>query len=135
MGRVEIRNVDDLRGQIGRDVAMGDWIDVAQRDLDRFAEAVGGRCAEGFYLLSLIPRLAASALAFPDSRLVVNYGLDQARFPAPVRAGQRIRARFAPSAVVDVPGGVQLTWTVTIEAEGIDVPVCVADTVSRRYSR
>jgi acyl dehydratase len=153
MAQAEIRDLEDLRRQIGREVAVGEWLTVTQERIDRFAEATddrqwihvdparakaespfGGTVAHGFLTLSLLPGLAADTLQLPPARLVVNYGLNRVRFPAPVRAGQRIRARFSPSAIEDVPGGVQLTWTVTIEAEGSDKPACVAETVSRRYA-
>ena len=154
MARVEIRDVQDLRRQIGREVAVSDWFTVTQERIDLFAEATedrqwihvdpkraaaespfGGPVAHGFLTLSLLPRLAGETLSLPEAKLSVNYGLNRVRFPSPVRAGQRIRAHFAPAAVEDVPGGVQLTWTVTIEAEGNEKPACVAETVSRRYAR
>lgn len=153
MAKVEIRDVEDLRRQMGREVAVSDWMTVTQERIDLFAEATddrqwihvdpararaespfGGTIAHGFLTLSLLPRLAADALALPPTKLVVNYGLNRVRFPSPVRAGQRIRAHFAPAAMEDIPGGVQLTWTVTIEAEGNEKPACVAESVSRRYS-
>ena len=153
MAKVEIRDVEDLRRQMGREVAVSDWMTVTQERIDLFAEATddrqwihvdpararaespfGGTIAHGFLTLSLLPRLAADALALPPTKLVVNYGLNRVRFPSPVRAGQRIRAHFAPAAMEDIPGGVQLTWTVTIEAEGSEKPACVAESVSRRYS-
>ena len=154
MARVEFRDLEELRRQIGREVAVSDWLTVTQERIDLFAQATedrqwihvdpvraaaespfGGSVAHGYLTLSLLPRLAADTLALPEGKLSVNYGLNRVRFPAPVRAGQRIRARFSPTAVEDVPGGVQLTWTVTIEAEGSDKPACVAETVSRRYTR
>ena len=153
MAKVEIRDLEELRRQIGREVAVSDWMQVTQERIDLFAEATddrqwihvdpararaespfGGTVAHGFLTLSLLPRLAADALSLPETKLVVNYGLNRVRFPAPVRAGQRIRAHFSPAALEDVPGGVQLTWTVTIEVEGGDKPACVAETVSRRYA-
>ena len=154
MARVEFRDLEELRRQIGREVAVSDWLTVTQERIDLFAQATedrqwihvdpvraaaespfGGTVAHGYLTLSLVPRLAADTLALPEVKPSVNYGLNRVRFPAPVRAGQRIRARFSPTAVEDVPGGVQLTWTVTIEAEGSDKPACVAETVSRRYTR
>jgi acyl dehydratase len=154
MARVEFRDLEELRRQIGREVAVSDWLAVTQERIDLFAQATedrqwihidpvraaaespfGGTVAHGFLTLSLLPRLAADTLALPEAKLSVNYGLNRVRFPTPVRAGQRVRARFSPTAIEDVPGGVQLTWTVTIEAEGSDKPACVAETVSRRYTR
>src|SRR5690348_13694470 len=153
MPKVEIRDLDELRKAIGREVAVSDWLPVTQERIDLFAEATGDRqwihvdpararaespfgdtVAHGFLTLSLLPRLAADTLFLPETKLVVNYGLNRVRFPSPVRSGQRIRAHFSPAAVEDVPGGAQLTWTVTIEAEGSEKPACVAETVSRRYA-
>ena len=151
MPRVEIRDLEELRKAIGREVAVSDWFAVTQEQIDLFAEATedrqwihvdrararaespfGNTVAHGFLTLSLLPRLAAGTLCLPETSLVVNYGLNRVRFPSPVRAGQRIRAHFSPAAVEDVPGGAQLTWTVTIEAEGSEKPACVAETMSRR---
>jgi acyl dehydratase len=133
---MEIRDLEELRAQIGREVAISDWVPLTQEQIDLFAEATGDRHqAHGFLLLSLVPRLAAGTLTLPETKLVVNYGLNRVRFPAPVRAGQRIRARFTPAAIEDVPSGVQLTWTVTVEAEGNEAPACVLESVSRRYAR
>ena len=139
MPRVEIRDLQELRRQIGREVAVSEWLTVTQERIDQFAEATGDRqpidAAQGLLTLSLLPRLAADTFVLADAKLTVNYGLNRVRFPSPVRAGQRIRARFSPAAVEDVPSGVQLTWSVTIEAEGTGEPACVAETVSRRYVR
>jgi acyl dehydratase len=57
------------------------------------------------------------------------------RFIAPVPAGARIRARFCPAAVEETGGGVQVTWTISIEREGADKPCCVAEWLVRYYSR
>jgi len=154
MPRVEIGDLRELKEQIGREVAVSDWLTVTQERIDLFAEATedrqwihvdparaaaespfGGAIAHGYLTLSLLPRLAAETLVLPGAKLTVNYGLNRVRFPSPVRAGQRIRAHFTPAAVEDVPAGVQLTWSVTIEAEGNEKPACVAETVSRRYTR
>jgi acyl dehydratase len=139
MPRVEVRDVEELRRQIGREVAVSEWLTVTEEQIDRFAQATGDRqpieVAQGLLTLSLLPRLAADTLVLPQAKLTVNYGLNRVRFPSPVRAGQRIRAHFSPAAVEDVPSGVQLTWSVTIEAEGTGEPACVAETVSRRYVR
>ena len=153
MPRVEIRDIEELRRQIGRELAVSDWLTVTQERINLFADATddhqwihvdparaakespfGGTVAHGFLTLSLLPRLAQDTLVLPAAKLVVNYGLNRVRFPSPVRAGQRVRARFSPAAIEDVPGGQQITMTVTIEAEGSAKPACVAESVSRRYT-
>ena len=94
----------------------------------------GTTIAHGFLTLSLLPRLAESAIKIDDVRMGVNYGLNRVRFPAPVPSGSRIRARLKLLAYEPIDGGAQLVMQVTMEREGSEKPVCVAETVSRRYT-
>jgi acyl dehydratase len=63
----------------------------------------------------------------------VNYGLNRVRFTAPVPVGSRLRGRFRLLAYEPIAGGAQLTVEVTIEREGADKPVCIAESLTRRY--
>jgi acyl dehydratase len=63
----------------------------------------------------------------------VNYGTNKVRFPAPVPVGSRVRGRVELVEVGDVPGGVQIVTKVTVEREGGEKPVCVAESVSRLF--
>ena len=74
-----------------------------------------------------------SAFAIDDVRMGVNYGLNRVRFPAPVRAGSRLRGHFKLQRYEAIEGGAQLTVEVTMELEGSDKPACVAESVSRRF--
>ncbi len=148
-----IESLSELKTLIGQEVAVSDWIEISQDRVNRFAEATGdlqwihidversrkespfgGTVAHGFLTLSLLPMLMADAVSMPDVKMGVNYGLNKVRFPAPVPVGSRLRARMLLQAVEDIPGGAQTTWQVTIEREGSDKPVCVAESISRRYS-
>jgi len=141
---------------VGHEVAVGDWIAIEQDRVDRFAAATddrqwihvdperakegpfGGPIAHGFLTLSLLPHLMATAITTRNTVMGVNYGLNKVRFPAPVPVGSRLRGRFRLLSLDHLPPqmghpGAQLTWEVTIEREGGDKPVCVAETVVRRY--
>jgi acyl dehydratase len=142
----------ELQALVGHEVAVSDWITVDQQRIDRFADATGDRqwihidperaalgpfgatVAHGFLTLSLLPELSASAIEVRDTRMGVNYGLNRVRFPAPVPAGSRLRGRFRLLAYEPIAGGAQLTMEVTMEREGSDKPVCVAESVARRYT-
>ena len=141
----------ELESRIGEEVGVSPWVEVSQQRIDQFAEATGDfqwihvdpkrakdspfgtTIAHGFLTLSLLPRLAASALEIGDVRMGVNYGLNRVRFPAPVPSGSRIRARLKLLGYEPLEGGAQLVMEVTMERDGSDKPVCVAETVSRRY--
>jgi acyl dehydratase len=93
----------------------------------------GGTVAHGFLTLSLLPMLMQGAVSMPAFKMGLNYGLNKVRFPAPVPVGSKARGRMTLMSVEDIPGGVQMVWQVTIECEGGDKPVCVAESITRRY--
>jgi acyl dehydratase len=81
----------------------------------------------------LIPALLGKTLAI-DQRMGVNYGLNRVRFTSPVLVGSHLRAKFAVEAVTDVDNaGVQVQWSVTLERQGSERPVCVAEFITRHY--
>ena len=146
------QKLSELVDCVGQEVAVSDWITVTQAQIDQFAEATGDRqwihvdvekaragpfgapIAHGFLTLSLLPRFFESALTITESSMGVNYGLNKVRFMAPVPVGSRLRARMAlvSSDPID-NGGQQMVWDVAVEKEGSAKPVCVAQSVVRRY--
>lgn len=149
-----MRNFDqltDLQAWVGQCVGVSDWITVDQPRIDLFADATGDHqwihtdaeraakgpfgatIAHGFLTLSLLPKMSASAFEVLDVRMGVNYGLGKVRFPAAVPAGSRLRGHFKLTNYEPLDGGAQLTVEVTMEREGTDKPVCVAESLVRRY--
>jgi acyl dehydratase len=143
--------LEEFGALIGQEVATSDWITVTQERIDEFARATGDHqwihtdpvraaagpfgttIAHGFLTLSLLPVMAESAIEFADVRMGVNYGLNKVRFPAPVPVGSRLRGHFKLIAFEPIEGGAQITMEVTMEREGSAKPVCVAESLSRRY--
>ena len=149
----------ELRDRVGQEIGCSDWITVDQARIDRFADATGDHqwihvdpvraaagpfgatVAHGFLTLSLLPLMAQQAVEIADTRMGINYGLDRVRFPAPVRAGSRLRGRFVLLGYEPLPGapdgtgsGAQLTMECTMELEGSAKPACVARMLSRRHT-
>ncbi len=148
-----IASLQELKQLVGEEIALSDWITITQERVQQFADATGdhqwihldversraespygGTIAHGFLTLSLLPMLMASSVQMRDVRMGVNYGLNKVRFPAPVPVGSRLRARIVLLSVEDISGGAQVVWQVTIEREGSDKPVCVAESITRRYT-
>jgi acyl dehydratase len=143
--------LSQLQGLVGRELGVSDWLLVDQSRIDRFADATddhqwihvdaerarqgpfGATIAHGYLTLSLLPRFFDSAFEIGGLAMSVNYGLNRVRFPAPVPVDSRLRARFKLLAYEPLDGGAQLVVEATIEREGGERPVCVAETVSRRY--
>ena len=148
-----IEGIEELKSLIGQEVAASDWFEVTQSRINDFADATEDHqwihidaerartdspfkttIAHGFLTLSLLPHLASQAFAVRgDWKMGINYGLNRLRFVSPVPAGSRIRARFTLQAVEEVPGGYQITWAVTAEAEGSQKPSLVAEWLVRYY--
>jgi acyl dehydratase len=93
----------------------------------------GTTIAHGYLTLSLIPALIPQLMRVDGVTMGVNYGVNKVRFPAPVPVGARLRASAVLAEVTDVAQGAQFVTRVTIEREGGDKPVCVAETVTRYY--
>jgi acyl dehydratase len=148
----EIASIEELKSLTGQEVAVSDWIDITQEQVQMFADATGdhqwihldversrkespygGTVAHGFLTLSLLPMLMHKAVSMPVFKMGVNYGLNKVRFPAPVRVGSRVRGRMTLMSVEDISGGVQMIWQVTIECDRGGKPVCVAESITRRY--
>ncbi len=146
-----IPKLASLAQRIGDEIAVSDWITVDQAMIDAFAKATGDHqwihidparaakgpfgttIAHGFLTLSLLPQMAETALAFDDVRMSLNYGLNRVRFPAPVPVGSRLRGHFKLVGFEPIDGGAQVTTEVTMQREGSDKPVCVAESVARRF--
>ena len=149
---LEIEKPADMADWVGKKLGTSEWFTVDQRTIDLFAEATGDHqwihldveraaqgpfgttIAHGFLTLSLLPEMSASAFEVLDTRMGVNYGLGKVRFPAPVPSGSRLRGHFKLTGYQPLEGGAQLTVEVTMEREGSDKPVCVAESLARRYT-
>ena len=141
-----IASLDEIRGQVGKEIGVSSWLGVDQKRLDDFAEATedrqfihtdparaaqtpfGGTVAHGFLTLSLLSRMGAEAMLIPDGvKMAVNYGLDRVRFLAQVKSGARVRGRFILDSVEEkAPGQVLMRHTVTVEIEGEEKPALTA---------
>ena len=152
MTKTTYEHLADLEPLVGREIGTSDWVEIAQARIDEFARATGDHqwihvdparaaagpygatIAHGFLTLSLLPAFFTSGFEVRDSRMGINYGLDRVRFPAPVPVGSRLRGRFKLLAYEALPGGAQLTVEVSVECEGQAKPVCVAQSLTRRYT-
>lgn len=151
MAKIVIPGIARLKDWVGKEIVTG-WLTVSQERIDGFARASGDdqwihvdreraarespyrtTVAHGFLTLSLLSYLMREAVEIQGTRLGINYGLNRVRFTGPVPAGSRVRARFRLATVEDIEQGVQTTWDVTVEREGEEKPVLVAEWITRRH--
>jgi acyl dehydratase len=139
--------------EVGAVFGPSSWIDVTQAKIQSFADTTGdhnfihvdpemaaqtpfgGTVAHGYLTLSLLPAMSYEVLPHdePGSGMALNYGLNRVRFPSPVPSGSRVRGTFRVEALKEEDWGREVTMTATIELDGGEKPVCVAEVVYRYY--
>lgn len=143
-----------LNELVGREIATTEWVAISQEQIRQFADVTDDRqwihvdreranhespygttIAHGFLTLSLLSKFLRDTIKIQSGvRMSVNYGLNRVRFPAPLAAGARVRARFTLQSVKQLTGALEAVFIATIEAEGTEKPCCVAEWVLRYYS-
>jgi acyl dehydratase len=143
-----------LKEFVGRELGVSEWFRLTQDRIRQFAEVTedrqwihldaaraatespwGATIAHGFLTLSLVSHLARQVLEVRGGvRMRVNYGLNRVRFPSPVRADSRIRARVTLQSLKELPDCVETTQLVTVEGENAEKPCCVAEWLVRYYT-
>lgn len=143
----------DLAACVGQNVAVTDWVDITQHQVNLFAQATGDHqwihtdveraqqgpfgapIAHGFLTLSLLSQFFDKTIEVKAKSMGVNYGLNKVRFMAPVPVGSRLRGHLHLHSATPIEGnGLQLQWNVTVEREGSDKPVCAAESLVRIYA-
>lgn len=145
-----------LKGRIGNEQPPGDWVEMTQEMVNKFADATGDHqwihvdverakngpfgapIAHGQLTLSILGILgrrkdpgAETEQRIEGQKMGINYGFNKVRFPAPVPVGSKIRARRVLKSA-EIKGGMIETMTeVTVEIEGHEKPACVAESLSR----
>ncbi len=147
-------NAADLPSLIGTELGLTDWMDIDQERVNVFADVTedhqfihvdpekakmtpfGGPIAHGFLTLSLLSKFAGSAgFAIEGAQMGVNYGFEKVRFLAPVKVGQKIRARFMLKSFEEKRAGQYLfTYGVSVEIDGEDKPALVADWMGMQFT-
>ncbi len=153
MAPVVVETPESLKEYVGKEIGVSEWLTITQERIAQFAEATedrqwihldreraekessyGTTIAHGFLTLSLISRFMKDVIQVRSGvGMAVNYGLNRVRFPSPVRAGSKIRARVNLLSVKEVPGAYENTFSVIVESTGGEKPCCVAESIVRYY--
>lgn len=150
-----INAYEKIKKRVGEEILVGHWETVDQVRINKFAELTGDKqwihtdvekaktespfkstIAHGFLTLSLIPKLTEDFdfnSLYPGVKMVVNCGLNQVRFPFPVKSGSKIRGRVKITNLEPKKNNIEIVNEVSIEVEGRKRYGCVAETVLRLY--
>ena len=140
--------IEALEQVVGTHLGYSEWHEITQERVDLFAEATGDHqwihvdpvrasqgpfgapIAHGYLTLSLISLMLWEVFVVEGLGMTINYGLNKVRFPSPAPVGSRLRASVALTELTHTDNGAQIVMRVTVEREGSDKPVCVADSVA-----
>jgi acyl dehydratase len=154
MATLTVEFPKDLLQHVGKELGPSEWMTVDQAMIDKFADATGDHqwihvdverakrempggktIAHGLLTLSLVPRMAATLLKVTNRKRGLNYGSNRVRYTGVVPAGSRIRLRQRIANVEELEsGGVRVTSDMTVELEGAERPVLVAQTMGVQYA-
>jgi acyl dehydratase len=147
-----VTDIAGLAALAGAELGHTDWAEMTQARVNAFADATddhyfihidveraratpfGGTIAHGFLTLSLLAPATQQLLEVTDANVKINYGLDRARFPAPLPVGKRFRVGATLAEVTEVAGGVQAKVVASVEVEGSEKPALVAELLLRFYA-
>lgn len=148
---LRVAGENELRALAGTDLPSTEWLHIDQPMVTAFANLTGDEqwihtdaeraksgpfgttVAHGFLTLSLLPRFWHEAVSVDGFRTAVNYGLNRVRFPAPLLVPSRVRAHLRVEEVREAGEAVQVLLHASIEREGGDKAVCLAQAVFRYY--
>jgi acyl dehydratase len=144
--------MEDLKARVGKELGVSEWRELTQEQVNLFADLTGdhqpihtdpeaarrsrfgGTIAHGYHTLALGGGFSSTLYGVAGFEVVVNYGLNRVRFPAPLKVGDRVRMAITLRSVAEVPGGVEMITEEVFEVGSGGKPVCVAEVVTRLYA-
>ena len=144
-------SITEMKKFLGSEVGLSDWVVINQERINKFAKLTedeqfihidperasketpfGGTVAHGFLTLSMLVKLAESALPkIIDVKVTINYGFDKIRFIYPVAANSNLRARFILKEVEERSiTQIMTKWDVSVEIKNVERPAIVATWVN-----
>jgi len=141
--------------EVGNELGVSKWISFTQAQIDQFGAATNEidpfhndpewcktnspfkqTLVYGFQTMSVISPLSEEVFqkhgidANTSEDLLLNYGFNKLRLPAPVLQSDEIRARYTVANVEDKGFGKLLTLNVVVEIKGGKKPALIAEWVS-----
>jgi acyl dehydratase len=146
----ETVSIEQFAALAGKELEPSPWLEITQERIDQFADATndhqfihvdperagktpfGGTIAHGYLTLSLLSDLLSHSWPMPENVVMgLNYGSDKVRYLAPVKVGQRIRARSKITEIDEKrPGQWLMKTAVTVEIENETTPALIAEILS-----
>ena len=145
-GKIVIKNFDDFKSYLGKEIIVSDYIEITQERVNQFAEATsdyqwihldkerakketpfGGTIAHGYLTMCLAPYFISETMEFSGLKMGINYSLEKMKLTQPVRVGAKLRMRAHLIEIKNLRGTVKATLRLRFEMPGIVKPACTAE--------
>jgi acyl dehydratase len=150
--KTHFKNLEEMSKSVGKELGVSNWIEISQEKIDLFAKVTEDEqwihidkdkskkhspykttIAHGFMILSLASRFSYDTLTIENVKMGVNYGLDRVRFTSATPSGGKVRGRVSLLEFEIKTGGAKYKLGITVELEGQEKPVCIAETLAIAY--
>jgi len=145
-----INNPTEIKNYINKPLTPSEWYHVTQEKINKFAEATadhqwihideerakkempdGKTIAHGYYMVSLLPKLAAQNAVIKNTSKTLNYGSDKVRFINMVKAGSHVRLNRTIISCEEMKnGGFRVVNKCELEIKDDTKPAFIAETIS-----
>lgn len=130
---VTIGSHQDLAAFLGKEVGRSNWRRIPQGMINAFADATGDHqwihtdpvragetefgstIAHGFLTVSLLPSLLDEIIEVRNSKMTVNYAVENLRFGAPVKVNSEVRLILTVEEIRDLRGITRVGFGVALE--------------------
>lgn len=137
MSHIIINNFTELEQYVGKELGVSDYIIITQEQINQFADATldhqwihvdterakvespfKSTIAHGYLNLSILPYLWGQIIEVKNSKLTVNYGIENLRFNQPVLVNSEIRVRAKLKSLINLRGIAKAEIEVKMEIKG-----------------
>ena len=147
---IVINNPSEIKNFINKPLTPSEWYHVTQEKIDKFADATsdhqwihvdeerakkempdGKTIAHGYYMVSLLPKLAAQNAEIKNTSRTLNYGSDKVRYINMVKVGSHVRLNRTIISCEEMKnGGFRVVNKCELEIKDDIKPAFIAETIS-----
>jgi acyl dehydratase len=148
MSTVIINSFEEYKTYEGKELGTSDFLKISQARIQQFADATLDHqwihldqekakvespfkttIAHGYLTLSVLPYLWGQIVEVRNNKMMVNYGVENLKFIAPVPVDSNIRLKAGLKSIVDLRGVSKAVIDITIEVEGQRKPALKGDII------
>ncbi|MGB2153489.1 MAG: MaoC family dehydratase [Flavobacteriaceae bacterium] len=148
MNPLIINSYEEYKSYEGKDLGTSEYLKITQDQINKFADATldhqwihidqekaksespfKNTIAHGYLTLSVLPYLWGKIVEVRNNKMMVNYGIENLKFIAPVLVDSELRLNAKLKSIVNLRGTSKAVLSISIEIKGQRKPALQADIV------